>query len=410
MSGRVGDLSPQQAETLEKFWERVKDLLKQKRDDFYLLRWLRARQFNIMKAEEMIRAHYKWREENQINTILEDYKELDVIKKYYTGGHIGYDKKGSPVWIDPFGLIDMRGILHSCKKKEVIRNKVWVVESFYKSFREELEKTGRRREEIVVIFDLDKLGPRHLWKPGVDVFNEILKMFEDQYPETLKYAFIVNAPRLFPIVFKIVRPFLSEDTVKKTHVLGSNFKEVLLKYIDADQLPVHWGGTKVDLNGDPRCTAVINHGGMVPKELYHISDLESSNYTTASISRGSSLQLDFEITQPMTILRWEFKTENHDMGFGIFRRTADSRQKAGEMEVIKSTERVNSHLVPEDGTITCKEVGTYVVRFDNTFSIIRSKKVSYLIEILEPDNTFVREGQDSTANTPTQESVPGQGE
>uniref|UniRef100_A0A8D0LCX0 Uncharacterized protein n=1 Tax=Sphenodon punctatus TaxID=8508 RepID=A0A8D0LCX0_SPHPU len=44
MSGRVGDLSPKQAEALAKFRENVKDVLPAlpAQDDYFLLKWLRG--------------------------------------------------------------------------------------------------------------------------------------------------------------------------------------------------------------------------------------------------------------------------------------------------------------------------------------------------------------------------------
>ena len=51
-------------------------------------------------------------------------------------------------------------------------------------------------------------------------------------------------------------------------------------------------------------------------------------------------------------------TDDNDIGFGVFRRTADAKQKKGEMEEIVETQRVNSHFVPEDGSVICKDPGT----------------------------------------------------
>ncbi len=51
-------------------------------------------------------------------------------------------------------------------------------------------------------------------------------------------------------------------------------------------------------------------------------------------------------------------SEGNDIGFGVFRRTADERQKAGEMVEVVTSERVNSHMVPEDGSIVCDTPGT----------------------------------------------------
>ena len=47
-----------------------------------------------------------------------------------------------------------------------------------------------------------------------------------------------------------------------------------------------------------------------------------------------------------------------DIGFGVYRRTADERQKASEMEEVMANERVNCHIIPEDGSVTCDKLGT----------------------------------------------------
>jgi len=43
------------------------------------------------------------------DTILQEYKTNPIIEKYRTGGLLGRDKKGCPIYIDPYGLIDMKG-------------------------------------------------------------------------------------------------------------------------------------------------------------------------------------------------------------------------------------------------------------------------------------------------------------
>ena len=126
---------------------------------------------------------------------------------------------------------------------------------------------------------------------------------------------------------------------------------------------------------------------------------------------------------------WQFRSEGNDIGFGVFKRTADTRQKASEMEELMKSERVNSHMVPENGEMPCPEPGTCklpsytihvhwtyicthinfvyihieggrlfnsinsmllrcvvdVLRFDNTYSWVNAKKLQYLVEIHNPD-------------------------
>lgn len=56
MSGHYGDLSSQQEQALASFRDAVADIPdKPEDDDYYYLRWLRARKFNVRKAETMLR-------------------------------------------------------------------------------------------------------------------------------------------------------------------------------------------------------------------------------------------------------------------------------------------------------------------------------------------------------------------
>ena len=44
--------------------------------------------------------------------------------------------------------------------------------------------------------------------------------------------FILNAPMLFTGVWAIVKMWIDDKTKEKIHILGSNYKKELLKYID----------------------------------------------------------------------------------------------------------------------------------------------------------------------------------
>ncbi|BFZ04428.1 hypothetical protein BsWGS_07467 [Bradybaena similaris] len=398
MSGFVGNLSDKQAATLADFKECLQDVLQSHHDDYFLLRFLRARNFDLNKSEAMLRNHFRWRQQNNIDTILQDFEPPEVMRKYYTGGLFGQDKEGSLVWIDPQGYLDIKGILMSMKKQDIIRSKAWICESIYQQFEMLTKEQGRRVDQLVIIFDLEKFGMKHLWKPGLDVFTEIIAMFEDHYPETLKKTLVINAPRIFPVVYSILRPFLSEATHKKVAIIGSNFKDALLQQIDPDQLPKYWGGNCVDPDGNPRCPSKIVPGGDVPLSYYRQNDLaDLTGFTEVYIGRGSSLQLDFVIDKANSALRWQFHTDGFDIGFGVFRRTTDQRQKASDMEAILPSHRVNSHMVPEDGSINCKLKGIYVIRFDNTYSYMRSKKLYYLIEVLEETCELEMPNSESTS-------------
>lgn len=385
MSGTVGDLSAQQKQVLEKFRENVKDVLKPKQGDYFLLRWLRARNFDVKKAEKMLRDALKWRQEIGADTILEDFQPVEVLEKYHTGGVLGRDKEGCPIYIDPYGLLDIKGLLRSVKKYDIIRKFTYVMESICKMCEAESNKQGKHIEQFSVIYDMDQVGLNHMWKPAVDMYLDIINTAESRYPEVLRRVFVINSPKIFPVIWSVVRPLLHENTAKKVVVLSGNYTEALLKEISADNLPACYGGTLTDPDGDPRCRTHILQGGIIPKECYNQS-VPHHAMVTGTIGRGSTLQLEYEVHEPESVLRYEFQTDGYDIGFGVFRKTSKERLKADEMETILTTQRTNCHLVPEDGAIECDLPGIYVVRFDNRYSWARSKKVYYLIEVLEPES------------------------
>jgi len=54
---------------------------------------------------------------------------------------------------------------------------------------------------------------RHLWRPGVKALLRIIEVVEANYPETLGRLLILRAPRVFPVLWTLVR------TRRNTHEL-----------------------------------------------------------------------------------------------------------------------------------------------------------------------------------------------
>ncbi|XP_073806593.1 SEC14-like lipid binding 8 isoform X2 [Danio rerio] len=260
MSGRVGDLSVKQAEALAQFREKVQDVLPQcpSQSDHFLLRWLRARNFNLQKSEAMLRKHIEFRKHMKVDTITTEWQVPEVIDKYLSGGMCGHDREGSPVWYDVIGPLDPKGLMHSASKQDLIKSKVRDCEILQKDCDRQSERLGRNIESITMVYDCEGLGMKHLYKPAIETYGEVLTMFEDNYPEGLKRLFVIKAPKLFPVAYNLVKHFLSEDTRRKVIVLGSNWQEVLQKYIDPEELPAYYGGKLTDPDGDPKCRTRIH--------------------------------------------------------------------------------------------------------------------------------------------------------
>ncbi len=55
------------------------------------------------------------------------------------------------------------------------------------------------------LLDLEGLNMRHLWRPGIKALLRIIEVVEANYPETLGRLLILRAPRVFPVLWTLVR-------------------------------------------------------------------------------------------------------------------------------------------------------------------------------------------------------------
>lgn len=405
MSGHVGDLSPPQEAALQNFKQAVGDLLKPEHDDHYLLRWLRAREFNLNKAEHMLRSHVNWRKKFGTDDLMAEPDSPEVLRKYYPGGFVGYDRDGRPVSIIPFGRCDLKGLLMSVSLDDVIRFAVRQFEVCDEDLKGQTNKLGRVIETVTYIFDFDGFALSTLASKSVlDYLTTLVCTFEDNYPERLHKAIVINAPRYFPVFWRIVRPFLSERTANKLILFGKDeqaWRRALLESIEPDQLPQYWGGTRCDPDGNPRCPSIVTDGGEVPAHYYRATNGTANEQQTcvdipseivrasAVVNRQATLDVPVRVEQAGSLLAWEITSD--DLLFGVSYRDRNANGTLGGdsgAQVVLKPSRMNpgGGKAVETGSLTCDKPGIYVLNFDNTFSMFTSKKVTYSVRLVEPSS------------------------
>ncbi|XP_064476060.1 SEC14-like protein 3 [Ornithodoros turicata] len=385
MSGYVGDLSKEQELILQQFRHNVSDLDLPDSSDNYLLRWLRAREFNLIKSEHMIRQSIKWRQNNDVDHILQTHVPSEIVKKHFPGGFLECSPEGYPVWLIPIGNIDIKGFLQCVPQSELERHVTYLLEHADSLKKRNSIKFSKVVETKLCIFDFENFSLRQLYSLQVmDFLTSLLKMYEDNYPETLEIAYIINAPGFFPLFWKIIRPFLTERTASKVHIYGKDgWQEPLLKMLDPSGFPQHWGGSLVGPDDDPRCSDKIGPGGILPvsymKNVRQVFQVEGA--TVCSIDRLATLEVPVEVDRIGSMLSWEFQTTKNDLAFGV-----NYLSPSGTVEIM-AMHRVSCGIVPEHGQLKCQQAGTYVLRFDNSFSWFTGKTLAYIIQVKPPTET-----------------------
>uniref|UniRef100_A0A8C9HQZ4 SEC14 like lipid binding 6 n=1 Tax=Piliocolobus tephrosceles TaxID=591936 RepID=A0A8C9HQZ4_9PRIM len=317
-------------------------------DDYFLLRWLRAWSFDLQKSEDLLRKHMEFRKQQDLASILA-WQPPEVVRLYDANGICGQDGEGSPVWYHIMGSLDPKGLLLSASKQELLGDSFQSCELLLRECELQSQKLGKKVEKITAVFDLEGLGLRHLWKPGIELLQEFFSALEANYPEILKNLIVVRAPKLFAVTFNLIKSYMND------------WKQELTKFISPDQLPVEFGRTMTDPDGNPKCLTKINYGGEVPKSFYLCNQVRLQYEHTVSVGCGSSLQVENEILFPGCVLRWQFASDGRDISFGVFLKTKmGERQRAREMTGVLPSQCYNAHLVPEDGSIICLKLGSGV--------------------------------------------------
>eukprot|EP01026_Neomeris_dumetosa_P016848 TRINITY_DN16432_c0_g1_i1.p1 TRINITY_DN16432_c0_g1~~TRINITY_DN16432_c0_g1_i1.p1 ORF type:complete len:492 (+),score=55.57 TRINITY_DN16432_c0_g1_i1:112-1587(+) len=215
--------------------------------DYYtLLRFLRARDYDVEKASEMYIAHLQWRKEYGTDTIIQDFdfKERDQFLAVYPQGYHKTDKQGRPIYIQHLGQIDLKKITQVTTVERMIKFHVQEWERCMHSiFPACSKKEGRRVDQMFAIMDVSGVGVHMLSADVRATLKEITKIDQDNYPESLGKVFIINAPFVFKAVWAFIQPLLNPRTRGKIELNGKNYLPSLLEYVDVDSIPQYLGGT-----------------------------------------------------------------------------------------------------------------------------------------------------------------------
>jgi len=403
----LGELNPMEECSIIQLAKRMKQTFDKIPDERVLLRFLRARNFDIEKSREMLIKSMAWRKQYNIDAHLDIWAPPPIIEKFLPGAWHRNDKDGRPVYILRLGHLDIKGMLRAVGEDAVLRYALYICEQGIQK-----TKDTAQISSWTLLIDLEGLNLRHLWAPARIAMRRFTEVMEQNYPETLGVVLIVQAPRLFPLAWTLVKSFINENTRRKCLVYGGNDyleEDGIHSYIHREDIPDFLGGP---------CPCNIECHGLVPREEYTRSTEDvlekeaglQSLYKNCTLKRGEIHEVQVEADVD-GVITWDFDCVLGELQFTVSHRTFSQPQcnssLAGLVEMAGITYSTTpsptdsyTDKIVEDSTICSylegdsvqgsyyvSKPGTYVLSWGNaTPPATLSSKSTFLysIEMIEP--------------------------
>lgn len=180
-TGHPENLTAQQREVLLQFRQYVTEtytsLRKQLWDDWFLLRFCRAREFKLKDVKKMFDNYIEYYKTNHIGEIIKYWKQNtqeahQVFNKHTFRNIYGYNKEGMPVELENRKYYDDYGLVKNMTKEKYVEVFAKLCEDMQNIiFPLASKRAGKRIDRFCLIFDLKDASITQFFNGTVSLFS-----------------------------------------------------------------------------------------------------------------------------------------------------------------------------------------------------------------------------------------------
>ncbi|KAJ5832055.1 hypothetical protein N7474_000366 [Penicillium riverlandense] len=279
LSGHLHHLTPEQEDKLREF----KDICAERgyytpagpaeqdggeeqppsHDDATMLRFLRARRFDVEGAWGQFKDTEVWRKENSIDSLYENIPvdSYEAARRMYPQWTGRRDRRGIPVYVFEIRHLNTKqmaaynstmatGTPETHKSSTVparLLNLFALYENLLNFVMPLCSALPRPNPETPIvtstnIVDVSGVGLKQFWNLKGHM-QDASVLATAHYPETLDRIFIIGAPAFFPTVWGWIKRWFDPVTTSKIFILSaSEVKPTLTSFMEPSSIPKSYGG------------------------------------------------------------------------------------------------------------------------------------------------------------------------
>ncbi|XP_033207200.1 alpha-tocopherol transfer protein-like isoform X3 [Belonocnema kinseyi] len=265
----LGESDEVKCQTLQELREMIYErgeCLPHRVDDAFLIRFLRARNFNVHRAHRLVVNYYNFKEEHP--EIHEGVNPLEMR-------HIGDDD-----------VMTVPAYRTQCGRRMMIYRmgnwdpRKYSIEELFKAtvIILELGILEPRAQVLggVVIFDLEGITIGHAWTITPQIANMVIALMVTSFPMKTYAIHILHQSWVFDAIFAVFKPLLDSRMQAKMYFHGHDMSS-LHRHVAPTCLPKKYGGTREELpyykwidslSQEPKIVKEMHQVGyIIPEEL-----------------------------------------------------------------------------------------------------------------------------------------------